>query len=48
MCYNLKKLLKFNRLKLKIIAKALQKELIKTGELLFFFKQPHQALYFQF
>ena len=48
LAYNLKKLLKFNCLKLKTIAKALQKELIKTGELLLFLKQPHQALYFQF
>ena len=48
MCYNLKKLLKFNRPKLKTIAKSLHKELIKSGELLLFLKQPHQALYFQF
>ena len=48
MCYNLKKLLKFNRPKLKIIAKALRKELIKTGELLLFLKQPYQKQIFQF
>lgn len=48
MCYNLKKLLKFNRPKLKIIAKALLNETLKVGELLFFLKQPYQKQIFQF
>lgn len=38
LAYNLKKLMKFNRPKLKIIAKALLNETLKVGELLLFFK----------
>jgi hypothetical protein len=48
MCYNLKKLLKFNRPKIKTIAKALQNETLKVGELLLFLKQPYQKQIFQF
>jgi hypothetical protein len=48
MCYNLKKLMKFNRPKLEIVTQALQKETLKVGELMFFLKQPYQKQIFQF
>jgi hypothetical protein len=48
LAYNLKKLLKFDRPKLKTIAKALQKEIIKTGELLHFSKGLYQKQIRQF
>ena len=46
--YNLKKLLKFNRPKLKTLAKSLQKEIIKTGEFLLFLIRLSQRRIAQF
>jgi len=48
LAYNLKKLMKFNRPKLKIIAKSLQNETLKVGELLFFLKRCYQIQFFAF
>jgi transposase len=41
MCYNLKKLMKFNREKVKIVAKSLQKPSLIAGEFLFFIKRTY-------
>jgi hypothetical protein len=43
MCYNLKKLMKFERQKVKIVAKSLQKPSLKVGELLFFLKRSYRT-----
>lgn len=47
-CYNLKKLMKFNRIKTKIQAQALQKINRKVGEFLLFLKHFSKSLYFYF
>lgn len=47
-CYNLKKLMKFNRPKHEIIAKALQNINVKAGEFLLYLKGLYEAYSFQF
>ena len=48
MCYNLKKLMKFNRPKLEIVTQALQKANKNVGDFFHFFKQPYQKQILQF
>jgi hypothetical protein len=43
MCYNLKKLMKFHRQKVKIVAKSLQNPSLKVGEFLFFLKRSYRT-----
>jgi transposase len=46
--YNLKKLMKFNRQKTKIVAESMQKVCLQAGKLFYFFSRPYQNVYFQF
>jgi hypothetical protein len=48
MCYNLKKLLKFHRQKVKIVAKSLQNPSLIVGELLFYLKRSYTTQYLLF
>lgn len=48
MCYNLKKLLKFHRNKVKIVAKSLQNPSLQEGELLFCLKRSYTTQYLLF
>jgi hypothetical protein len=43
MCYNLKKLMKFDRNKVKIVAKSLQKPSLIVGEFLFILKRSYRT-----
>lgn len=48
LAYNLKKLMKFNRPKIKVVSIAIQKAILKVGELLLFLNRLYQTYIFQF
>jgi hypothetical protein len=48
MCYNLKKLMKFDRNKVKIVAKSLQNPSLQEGEFLFILKRSYTTQYLLF